>query len=490
MAELIRPQQQQRRPSSYSRRMGQPLEYLRSRLKPAAASSWQALRRRSGSRTTQQAFSSYAPWFRQVRQWSPGVIPPIFGSLLLLVAALLATRPLGQRPLIAPNVLLPLFIFFVVGGLVWGDLLYIARGVVSWFGVIVGGAALYLLITAAFVAGLPGVAVVAALLAGAAALYARRHLITIPAGALQITTSTAGYSRALLPGVALLLPGERVGQTVQSGERQYDCPVQRVEVHDESGAIYVAQAAATVAYRVALQRAQRIATQSDWAEHWEDDTHQAISSALCQALSEWGASHLAEEGEPPEGLLTRTMLGLLRGWSRDSGVRIEWIKAHDIWLTPDSETIPADEWLVGGGDAETTIPSSRAHEQGHEQVQGHMQAPPQEYEAAGLSRTQALPSIDHMEEARRSPVEPPPSREALAPEALSDAYDAVREGQILDPTTIRDVANAFMAVASDAELNATFPYDALGAARILLERATSLERASNARTRANSDFLR
>ncbi len=56
--------------------------------------------------------------------------------------------------------------------------------------------------------------------------------------------------------------------------------------------------------------------------------------------------------------------------------------------------------------------------------------------------------------------------------------------------TIRDVANAFLRVASDAELSANFPYDALGAARILLERATSLERGSNSRTRANSDFLR
>ncbi|MGZ3676516.1 MAG: hypothetical protein ACXVCO_19605, partial [Ktedonobacterales bacterium] len=104
---------------------------------------------------------------------------------------------------------------------------------------------------------------------------------------------------------------------------------------------------------------------------------------------------------------------------------------------------------------------------------------------------QALPSIDHVEQARPSPASPaPPPREALAPEALSDAYDAVREGHILDPATIRDVANAFLRVASDAEQSATFPHDALGAARILLERATSLERASNSRTRANSDFLR
>lgn len=494
MADFIRPPQQQR-PFSPLRRMALPLEHLRTRLRTGArtthpradenrdmaAPSRHTLRRGAGSRTTQQAYASYAPWFRQLRQWSPGVLPPICGSLLLLVAALLATGHAGApRPLIAPNALLPLFLFYLIGGLVWGYLLYIAPGVASWYCLVVGGVATYLLITTSLVGGLPGVVVMGALLAGVAVLYMRRHYATIPTGVLHLTTSAGGYSRALLPGVALLLPGERLGQKVQTGERQYDCPAQRVEVHDEHGAIYVAQAAATVAYRIAPQRAQRLMDHADRIEHWEDDTHEAICSALCQALAEWGASHLAEEGETPEGLLTRTMLALLREWSRDYGVRIEWIKAHDIWLTPASETIPADEWLVGAGDAETTLPSSQVQ-------QAHAQA--LAYESAGLSRTQALRPGDHVVPRRPSPAEPP-TREALAPEALSDAYDAVREGHILDPSTIRDVANAFLRIASDAELSATFPYDALGAARILLERATSLERASNSRTRANSDFLR
>lgn len=456
-----------------------PLEHLRSRLQPAVRSIHS---RASNGRDVakQRAYAGYAPWFRQLRQWSPGVMPPIFGSLLLLVAALLATRHMAApRPLIAPNALLPLFLFYLIGGLVWGYLLYIAPDVVWWFCMVAGGAATYLLITAALIAGLPGVVLVGALLVGASVLYTRRHVANIPNGALQLTTSAGGYCRVLLPGVAILLPGERVERTMETGEQQYDCPAQRVEVHDKSGATYDAQAAATVAYRIAPPRAQRVVACGDHLEHWEDDTHQAIASALCQALAEWGEAHLTEEREAPEGLLTRTMLALLREWSSGTGVRIQWIKARDMWLTPASETIPADEWLVGVGDTEMTIPSS--------QVQTQAQA--SAYESAGLSRTQALPSIDHIAQARPSPAAPPP-HEALVPEALSDAYDAVREGHILDPSTIRDVANAFLRVASDAALSATFPYDALGAARILLERATSLERASNSRTRANSDFLR
>ena len=464
MADLISPQPE--RPFSPMRHTAEPLEQFRSRLQPAV----RYIRSRATAQRT--ASAHYAPWFRQLRQWSPGVMPPIFGSLLLLAAALLATRrTIGQHPLIAPNTLLPLFLFYLLGGLLWGYLLYIAPSVASWFCLVAGGAATYLMITAALIGGLPGVVLVGALLAGAVVLYVRRHLATIPNSALQLTTSAGGYSRLLQPGVTILLPGERVGRTLQTEEREYDSPLQRAEVQGESGTIYSAQASATVGYRIAPIQLHHVAPD---LEHWEDDTHQAIQSALRQALAEWGKTLVAAEGEVPEGVLTKTMLALLREWGREYGVRIMWIRAHDMWLTPASETIPADEWQAGIGDTETTLPSSRTHT----------------YESVSLSRTQALPSIDHVEQARPAPsASPPVPREALAPQALSDAYEAVREGHILDPWTIREVANAFLRVASDAELNSTFPYDALGAARILLERATALERSSNSRTRANSDFL-
>lgn len=509
MADSIDPRQRRSFPSM--RRMAQPLEHLRSRFQPAAryvrsrahesreaaASSWLALRQHGvrSQAMRQQAYSNYAPWFRRLRRWSPGVIPPVFGSLLLLVAALLTTWHIGsQRPLIAPNTLVPLFIFYLLGGLVWEYLLYVVQDLVRWFCMAAGGMALYLLITAAFIAGWPGVVVVGALLVGVAVLYVRGHVASIPNGALQVTTSSGGYSRMLVPGVAILLPGERVAQTVETGERQFDCPAQRVEVHDESGAVYDAQAAASVAYRIVPQRVQRVVAQGNHLEHWEEDTQQAIESALCQALTEWGESHLQDDGEPQEGLLTRRMLGLLREWSHDAGVRIEWIKVRDMWLTPASETIPADEWLVESRGAAITPPPAQAQGEGEGPAQVQAPLDVQAYASAGLSRTQALPSADQVEQARaareaRAAAASPP-REALAPEALSDAYEAVREGHILDPSTIRDVANAFLRVASDAELNAACPYDAVGAARILLERATSLERASNSRTRANSDFLR
>jgi hypothetical protein len=78
------------------------------------------------------------------------------------------------------------------------------------------------------------------------------------------------------------------------------------------------------------------------------------------------------------------------------------------------------------------------------------------------------------EEAAASPATAPVPD--MPPEILSDAYEAVREGRIHDPETIRGIAQAFLRVANDPELNAEFPYDALAAARILRERAKRLDR--------------
>lgn len=70
----------------------------------------------------------------------------------------------------------------------------------------------------------------------------------------------------------------------------------------------------------------------------------------------------------------------------------------------------------------------------------------------------------------------------LSADVLSDAYEAVREGRITDPETIRQIAHAFLKVARDEDQSAAFPYDALAAAHILLDRAKSLEGAGRSRT--------
>ncbi len=62
----------------------------------------------------------------------------------------------------------------------------------------------------------------------------------------------------------------------------------------------------------------------------------------------------------------------------------------------------------------------------------------------------------------------------LSPEVLATAYEAVREGRIGDPTTIRQIADRFADLASATEPDTELAFDPESAARILRQRAEEL----------------
>lgn len=62
----------------------------------------------------------------------------------------------------------------------------------------------------------------------------------------------------------------------------------------------------------------------------------------------------------------------------------------------------------------------------------------------------------------------------LSPEVLATAYEAVREGRIGDPTTIRQIADRFADLASATEPDIELAFDPESAARILRQRAEEL----------------
>ena len=66
---------------------------------------------------------------------------------------------------------------------------------------------------------------------------------------------------------------------------------------------------------------------------------------------------------------------------------------------------------------------------------------------------------------------------------LIDSYNAVRDGRITSPETIREIARRFSEIENDPETNKSFPYNAGEAARILLRQANMYE--AQARMRKN-----
>ncbi len=434
---------------------------------------WQAIRARP-ART--QSASAPAPWLGTFRRWSPGIVPPLLGTALLLLAFALANRRDAHGvPGLSPGGLTTLFIIYLVSAGVYGVALYLAPSLATWLLVLIGGVVVYAGATL-WVAGGPLVALAfAAFAAAAGAYYVRARMLSVPDGRVAVTAMAGNYLRSLRPGAAVLLPGERVLATVETGEREYSCPAKQTRVRDSDDTTYIARAAATVSYRALPAQAHLAALGSD---DWERDLRDLIATTLRESLVEWAHTMLDDEAAAPDRLLARTMLTMLREQARVRGIHIQWVGVKDIWLMPESETIPADL----ADDLDDL--DERDDEDGHEFARATPARAPLE---AGPPSTPApaplaaavvprmLPDIADVSAQSGPPPLPLPA-EALAPEALSDAYDAVREGRIHDPATIREIAQGFLLVASDEQRHADFPYDAVAAARILMDRAATLER--------------
>lgn len=418
---------------------------------------WQEWWQRSRQRSLAAIHPHAAPWYRWLRRWSSLLVPPVVGLALFVIVILLATHPIGKKLLVTPGMLLAFFVIYFTLGVLYSALLHLAPGHGSWWLALVGGAAAFLVITALVIGGWGAGVIVACLVGLLVVFYVRGHLITVPDNAVQITTCAGAHHRTLRPGTRVLLPGERVTATLDTSEHSFATPAQRVQVLDNQGAVYVARASATVAYRLIIREAHRVLAAPD---QWEDHLHELTGDILRQSLADWGIQMLATGGAVPDRLLAKTVLSELRERARAQGVHILWVSLRDIWLAAEDEMAAhdADDVIEAAPYAIRPTPAAR------KQVRRALPAPTPQ---AASAHANDGGEIDTAQE---------PSREALAADVLSDAYEAVREGHVNDPATIRQVAKAFLRVARDPDLSETFPYDANQAARLLLDRALSIER--------------
>jgi hypothetical protein len=414
---------------------------------------WSATRERARAAIAR----SPARFYRELRRWSPGVVPPLLGSLLMLLAFAQALQRSTRRPpLVEPSTLLKLFITYLVFGTIYGVLLYLAADDIIWWSVLALGAAVYAIVTAGFIFGLNGAAVVVAVVLALAAWYARSRVVVVPEGKAMVTGIAGGYGRTLLAGRTLLLPFEGVLSALDLTERRFTAPTRRAEIPNPGGEPFVARAAATVAYRLIPAEAHNVLLMSS---QWERDLQALIGELLQQALGEWGQQMLRGDTTPPDRLLGRMLLRDLREQVRSWGVHVLWVSVRDIWLAPRNQILPAEP-------VEDTPSSASAPM--HPLLVGadrQLPAPPRVAEAAAQ---QAGPAPGAP---TPSQPETPAPADVLAPEVLAHAYELVRTGQITDPATIRQIARAFVRVAGDPDRSGTLPFDAVAAAQILMERA-------------------
>jgi hypothetical protein len=276
------------------------------------------------------------------------------------------------------------------------------------------------------------------------------HLHQVPADSLHITTVAGRYWRAIPPGRALLLPGERVHSKVANPARQYTTPLLQVHLGDAAGNRFIAQASAIASYCYSSTDAL---SKRVMPEKWEDDLYKMIRDTLRDVLAIFGHTALetTQSGQPLtrrdkpgarhiEGQeLAQALLDQLRRHVGSQGLTIGWVRIRDLLLSPDAR-----------------FNASAKPEQATPVV-----LPPL---GMGNAKNQ-----------QGSALGEPGEQEVLPVEALLDLYDTVRVNYINDPETIRSIAEAFRSLGYDQDRSAACPCDAQEVAKLLFQYASSLD---------------
>jgi SPFH domain/Band 7 family protein len=438
---------------------------------------------------------SYAPAIERrgvsadaLRRWLPFAIPLAFTAAALAVALVITRSPHG-RATIAPSRIWLLGGVLLLAGVPLGAALKRASSDAAWVALLSLGAAVEITLSVAVLAGIPAalLALLALLATGCALIYGRVRRVE-PDTAV-ITTLAGQHSRTLLPATHVLLPGETTLTTLPTGLRNHATLPQRVTT--AGGTLF--QASARMRYRLIPEQAHR-AIHAD--AHWERTLHRLLAETVAEELAR-GASGRNVEA------LRRDVERLIRGYGLTRGIRVEWVRLEEVTLGPavaEALTLPA---------APTQMPSSLARQQmlatapkppnaviapqsptPAPAVPGEdapatphwWEHPRQALRDLAQAVTARIPSAHPAETTNQTgadtadtPVAPTPTADPPpSPAVLTAAYEAIREGRVNDPATVRHVADAFARLAQNEQLASALEFDPERAAHLLMQRAQML----------------
>jgi len=464
------------------------------------------------------------PLFTFIKRWAPTFVPTLEGAFAVAVALTLIARaaPVGDN-LASFGGVPTLLVIYLVGGALFGIALYFAASDTVWFASLaLGGLLLPTLILAPLLGwALGGFEVVFALVLAVVVL--RLHYQTVADNTVAVTKLFGRYFRIIRPGSSLHLPFERVVATLDTHERAYATPTQYIELTSPQGVPYRGRATCTAIYSILPGEAHRVVPMLDT---WERDLQQVLILTVREALGDW-AAHVTVTGiAPPQGTLARAVLEEARAWAHLRGIWIMRVRVHNIWLEPAASgpwpatsapysvgisavpggsapsiyppgissagagLYPASARAMYGApsaSAQPIAPSLPAWQAYHSDQPAYLAPAARAPSVASLAPVpHRFPDLDrsrqasHISQASQlgeadEPVAVSGPPTPASAEVLATAYEAVRDGRISDPLTIRGIAHAFAHVAEHAPAASAFPYDAATAARILWEYADRLE---------------
>jgi len=343
---------------------------------------------------------------------------------------------------------------------------------------------------------------------------ARRGFRPLPEGSVDIVYSFGRYTRTLFPGPKFIWPWEKAVQRLSIKEKLWTCPLQVVKIsRDQDVRLF-----ASISYQLLPDDAYLALSVEKWEESLRAlfvGTLQSVINQLTPAdFVPWPQSHgspLRTSGTNPpmdptqdtrwdriNNALTSRIQDRVAGW----GVQVNWVRIQDITLIPHlapaaspppGMQVQARQAMAAGSYAadpgnqapKRTVPVGTTGASSGNPSRPSMNDPDQ---TLVMDRTAAK---DEMAKSPAPQVMPDPdaasgvSSQAIRVDMLKDIYEAVRQGRITDPNTIRDAARRFEVVAKDPELGQKVDFDAERAAATLYQRAKVIEELSHMHAGSN-----
>lgn len=427
--------------------------------------------------------------FQQItHQLSPLLVPLLLGGLSFLL-----TLPwvLSGRAYLHQNLLLPIALVFLAVMVAQGWLLFIAGNTpTSWLH-IVWGTAGFLLISSIVIFG-PATSFflfLGLLIIGIVLVWQYFH--SVPDGRVDIAYSFGKYRRTLFPGPNFLLPWEKVEHQLNTLETQWHSPFQRVPISRNEDV----QLAVTVSYKLMPEDAHLVLGISDWKTTLEEyflATIQAVANELkpedfidptfgSRSRQPVGGNPISndlallEDGSTRWDRINDRLLLCIQDKVACWGVHINSVHIRDIMFLPripiptDTDSLMLD---VGAtrGKASAPTPQLTAEVRPRQAETGTSEKTEKPQPATSTNAPASTPAA-----AAPVPAATSPAPKTINEEMLHGMYDAVRDGRIKDPLTIRNLALRFESIAADPEISKNVDFNAAHAAQQLYRRASILE---------------
>jgi len=274
----------------------------------------------------------------------------------------------------------------------------------------------------------------------ASTMLVRFYLRPVPEGYVEITYAFGKYSHTLSPGPNLLLPWEKLVHSLNIEETQWICPKQTVPLSRDEDVVL----RAAISYQLLPEDAHLAVTQ---VKDWEESLRQLLTTTLQTIATTFTAdvfiprpqglhsspdireSNALTEGGAQWELVNSYLFQRMRDKVALWGIQINWVRIRDVTLTPHNMPLVdapafAEKQFVAAGRGESSQRAGQA-----QQVS-----------------TQQTPTM--------TTAKPASSPKIPKGEVLINAYNEVKNGKITDPTTIRNIADAWAALAQNPQSTA------------------------------------